>query len=179
MSRVAKKPIVIPDGVQVELRDNTLFVKGGKGELSRVLPDDISFEISHEEAKVKITRTHKRSSALSGTFARHLQNMVEGVRAGFEKKLEMEGVGYRAEILDGSLVLHVGFSHPVTIQPVEGVHFTAEKNRITVSGIDKEVVGNTAARIRKIRPPEPYKGKGIRYAGEFIRRKAGKKVAAG
>lgn len=177
MSRLAKKPIAIPEGVIVELRDHTLSVKGPKGELSRSIPHDITFEISLSEALVKIVRETKYSGALSGTYASHLRNMIEGVTKGFEKKLELEGIGYRVEIRDQSLVLHVGFSHPVTVRPAEGAEFRAEKNVITVSGTNKEIVGNEAARIRQVRKPEPYKGKGIRYVGEVIRRKAGKKVA--
>ncbi|MCH7883031.1 50S ribosomal protein L6 [Patescibacteria group bacterium] len=177
MSRLAKKPIAIPEGVMVELRDHALLVKGPRGELSRSVPHDITFEISSSEALVKIVRETKYSGALSGTYTSHLRNMIEGVTRGFEKKLAIEGIGYRVEVRDQSLVLHVGFSHPVTIHPAEGAEFKAEKNVITVSGTNKEIVGNEAARIRQVRKPEPYKGKGIRYVGEVIRRKAGKRVA--
>lgn len=178
MSRLAKKPIAVPEGVVVEFKDGFLRVRGPKGELSRKAPAEIHFEIMPKEVFVRGNPEVKGVSALLGTYSRHLKNMIEGVSKGFEKKLEIEGIGFKAEVKGKDLVLSIGFSHQVVIPSVEGVSFLAEKNIITVSGIDKEAVGNTAARIKAKKKPEPYKGKGIRYSGEIIRRKAGKKMAA-
>lgn len=177
MSRLAKKPIIVPQGVVVEFKDGQLMVKGSKGELSRRVPSGVAFDISTNEIYVSSVGNEKGSSPILGTFVRHLENMIEGVTKGFEKKLELEGVGFKAELKGSDLVLSLGFSHKIEVSPPEGVIFSVEKNVITVSGLDKEKVGNSAAIIRSHKKPEPYKGKGIRYAGEVVRRKAGKKMA--
>ena len=178
MSRLAKKPISIPPVVTVHYENGVFGVKGPKGELKRVIPRDISLSITATEIMVAVANASRQAAVLSGTFASHIRNMLEGVTKGFEKKLEIEGIGFRAEVKGTSLVLNVGFSHPVIIEPRAGITFKADKTGITVSGSDKELVGDEAARVRRVKEPEPYKGTGIRYAGEVIRRKAGKKVAA-
>ena len=177
MSRIGKKPITIPEGVEVKMEDNLVKVKGPKGELQREVPAEIKVEIKEKELLVSPQKETKRTKALWGLSRALLSNMVEGVSQGYIKKLEIEGVGYKAVLEGEDLVLNVGFSHPVEIKKPEGITFSAEKNAITISGIDKEKVGQIAAKIRKVKPPEPYKGKGIRYEGEEIRRKAGKKAA--
>ncbi|MBI2038723.1 MAG: 50S ribosomal protein L6 [Candidatus Niyogibacteria bacterium] len=178
MSRLAKKPIPIPAGVTAEFRDGIFYVKGPKGELKRATPSDLTLEISASEVAIRPVAEGRRGRIFSGTYASHVRNMLEGVSRGFEKKLEIEGVGFRAEMRGAAVSLNVGLSHPVVVEPRAGVLFKVEKNIITVSGSDKEAVGDEAARIRRVRKPEPYKGTGIRYAGEVIRRKAGKKVVA-
>lgn len=180
MSKVGKKPIILPNDIKIEKSENLLTVEGPKGKLTRILPEEIQVEMNEEEGKKIINVVYngpKEKKALWGTFRAHIQNMIEGVKNGFEKKLIIEGVGWRANLEGKDLVLNVGFSHPVKVSPPDGISFGVEKNNIIVSGIDKELVGNIAAKIRKIRPPEPYKGKGIRYENEIIRRKAGKKAA--
>ena len=175
MSRVGKQPVPLAAGVQVTLGDgNAITVKGPRGELQRTFPDAMRFAI--EENTVVVTRPSDTSShrALHGLSRSLLNNMVVGVTDGFTKTLEVQGVGYRAQLEGSSLRLAVGFSHPVMVEPPEGISFVVEGPRINVSGIDKEQVGQVAADIRKVRPPEPYKGKGIRYLGEHVRRKAGK-----
>ncbi|MEH7108891.1 MULTISPECIES: 50S ribosomal protein L6 [Bacillaceae] len=175
MSRVGKKPIEIPTGVTITLNNNTVTVKGPKGELTRSFNPDINIAI--EENVVTITRPSdaKEHRALHGTTRAILSNMVEGVSKGFEKRLELIGVGYRAQKQGSKLVLNVGYSHPVEITPEAGLEIEVPANtKITIKGTDKERVGALAANIRQVRPPEPYKGKGIRYEGEFVRRKEGK-----
>jgi len=175
MSRVGKKPIEIPAGVTVTLNDSTVTVKGPKGELTRSFNPDIAINV--EENIVTITRPSdaKEHRALHGTTRAVIANMVEGVSTGFEKKLELIGVGYRAQKQGSKLVLNVGYSHPVEIEPEKGLEIEVPANtKITVKGTDKERVGALAANIRGVRPPEPYKGKGIRYEGEYVRRKEGK-----
>lgn len=179
MSRIGKKPIIIPEGVTATISDGGIFVKGPKGELRREIHPDISVEISEKEISIRPLRKTKRSAALWGLFRSLIANMVAGVQNGFEKKLEYEGVGYRASVDGGSLLLKLGFSHEVKVPKPDGITFAVEKNVITVSGINKEQVGEVAASIRALKKPEPYKGKGIRYQGEHIRRKAGKKAVAG
>ncbi|MBI2507143.1 MAG: 50S ribosomal protein L6 [Candidatus Niyogibacteria bacterium] len=176
MSRLAKKPIIIPKGVSTKFENGEFIIKGPKGELSRRFPRGVDFDISESEIYVKPKEVTKETSAFLGTSVRHLQNMIEGVTKGYEKKMELEGIGFRAEVKGSDLVLNLGFSNPVTVPAPKGVSFSVEKNKITVSGPDKEIVGNTAATIRRYKKPEPYKGKGIRYSGEVIKRKAGKKV---
>lgn len=179
MSRIGKKPISIPDGVTVKATDNNIFVKGPKGELERVLHDDIGLEIREKEIIVVMRRETKKTNALWGLSRSLVANMVEGVAKGFKKELEFEGIGFRASVEGGnSLQMQLGFSHPVRFKAPEGITFNVEKNIITVSGINKELVGETAASVRALKPPEPYKGKGIRYRGEVIIRKAGKKAVA-
>jgi large subunit ribosomal protein L6 len=175
MSRVGKKPIVIPAGVTVTLNNNTVTVKGPKGELTRTFHTDITINV--EENLVTIARPSdvKEHRALHGTTRAVLANMVEGVSTGFTRGLELIGVGYRAQKQGTKLVLNVGYSHPVEIEPEEGLEIEVPANtRIIIKGTDKERVGALAANIRGVRPPEPYKGKGIRYEGEFVRRKEGK-----
>ncbi|MFP5115711.1 50S ribosomal protein L6 [Bacillaceae bacterium C204] len=175
MSRVGKKPIVIPAGVTVTLNNNTVTVKGPKGELTRTFHSDITITV--EENLVTITRPSdaKEHRALHGTTRAVLANMVEGVSTGFTRGLELIGVGYRAQKQGNKLVLNVGYSHPVEIEAEEGLEIEVPANtKIVIKGTDKERVGALAANIRGVRPPEPYKGKGIRYEGEFVRRKEGK-----
>lgn len=176
MSRIGKKPIEIPSGVTINIdNNNTVTVKGPKGELSRSFNPDI--EIKMEENVINVTRPSdaKEHRALHGTTRALLANMVEGVSKGFERGLELIGVGYRAQKQGKKLVLNVGYSHPVEIEPEEGVDVEVPANtKIIVRGTDKERVGALAANIRDVRPPEPYKGKGIRYEGEYVRRKEGK-----
>jgi len=177
---MGKKPIQIPEGIKVEAGDNNLKVSGPKGELQIELHRDIKVELKDNEILVSPRKENpsKKAKALWGLYRALIFNMVEGVSKGFEKKLEIEGVGYKA-IVDGeNLVLNVGFTNPVKIKKPEGVNFLVEKNVITVSGISKEEVGQISAIIRKVKKAEPYKGKGIKYQGEKIRRKEGKKVVS-
>ncbi|GIN42132.1 MULTISPECIES: 50S ribosomal protein L6 [Heyndrickxia] len=175
MSRVGKKPIEIPSGVTVTLDGNHVTVKGPKGELTRSFNPDIAINI--EENVISITRPtdNKEHRALHGTTRALLANMVEGVSKGFEKSLELIGVGYRAQKQGSKLVLNVGYSHPVEFEAEEGLEIEVPSNtKVIVKGTSKERVGALAANIRGVRPPEPYKGKGIRYEGEYVRRKEGK-----
>lgn len=186
MSRIGKKPIEIPEGVEIKIDGKKVNVKGPKGELSLEVRPEIKVEIKDGKVFIKPQLEHKSSTpkkqeqtkAFWGLTRALLSNMIQGVNEGYEKKLEIEGVGYRANLEGQDLVLNVGFSHPVKINAQDNIKFTVDKNLITVSGIDKGLVGQIAAKIRKVRPPEPYKGKGIRYVGEQIRRKVGKKAAA-
>jgi large subunit ribosomal protein L6 len=176
VSRVGKKPIVVPDGVKIDIKGHTVTVKGPKGELARTFRDQIG--IALEDGHVAVTRPNDEPAvrALHGTTRAVLQNMVTGVSTGFSKALQVEGVGYRAEMKGKQLVMALGYSHPVPVDPPDGISFTVDEKTktITVNGIDKEIVGQVAANIRGWRPPEPYKGKGLRYVGERVRRKAGK-----
>ena len=177
MSRIGKKPILIPEKVEMKIDGQKIFIKGPKGELSLEVRPEIKVAINDGKIVVSPQTDTKRTAAFWGLTRALLQNIVKGVTEGFEKKLSMEGIGYRAKLEGEELILQVGFSHPVPIQPPPGIKFSVEKNIITISGIDKGLVGQIAAKIRKVRPPEPYKGKGIRYLGEYVRRKAGKKAA--
>jgi len=177
MSRIGKKPIEIPDGVEIEIEKRLVKMKGPKGEISKEIPLDIGIEIKDKEILLNPKRKTKKSGALWGLTRSLLYNDVKGVTEGFEKELELIGIGYRASVeKEKLLVLEVGFSHKVEIEAPEGIDISVKKNIITVSGIDKQKVGEIAAKIRKVRPPEPYKGKGIRYVGEKVRRKEGKKA---
>lgn len=178
MSRIGKKPIAIPPGVTVSVSGNVVTVKGSKGELTRMVHPDLSVEVKNEEILVIPRRQMKKTAALWGLSRALLANMVTGVVKGYEKKLEFEGVGYRASVEGDTLVMQLGFSHPIRFKAADGIKFSVEKNTITVSGIDKGLVGNAAARVRSFKVVEPYKGKGIRYQGEVVRRKAGKKAVA-
>ena len=178
MSRVGKKPIVLPPGVSLDVKENIVSVQGPKGELSREIPREISLSVVGSEVRCAPRIETKKTPALWGLARSLVANMIEGVTSGFEKKLEFEGIGYRMAVEGSTLVMQVGFSHPVKIPAPKGISLVVEKSVITVSGINKELVGETAAYIRSIRPTEPYKGKGIRYQGEIIRRKAGKKATA-
>lgn len=175
MSRIGKRPIPVPDKVTVTIEGQTVTVKGPKGELSRTLSPEVEILLEGETVLVNRRNESRPARQRHGLCRTLIANMVEGVSQGFIKKLEIQGVGYRAAVQGKILNLAMGFSHPVNIDPPEGISFLVEgTTNVTVSGIDKEVVGNTAARIRAVRPPEPYKGKGIRYAGEIVRRKVGK-----
>jgi large subunit ribosomal protein L6 len=175
MSRIGKMPVTVPSGVDVDVKGVRVVVKGSKGELSRDFHERISFEVEDGSVNVKRPDDTRESKALHGLSRALLANMVEGVSEGFSKTLEIQGVGYRATLKGNTVELLVGFSHPVEVAAPDGITFEVpEPTRIIVSGIDKEQVGQVAADIRKVRPPEPYKGKGIRYAGEYVRRKAGK-----
>ena len=177
MSRIGKKPIEVPAGVLVSVDPGRVTVSGPKGELRQQVPQRM--EIAQEDGQVTVTRPTERGEdrALHGLTRTLIANMVEGVTTGFEKRLEIQGVGYRAALAGTNLELQVGYSHPVRITPREGVSFEVPvPTQIVVRGIDKQVVGQTAAEIRKVRPPEPYKGKGIRYEGEQVRRKVGKRA---
>ncbi|MDD5144951.1 MAG: 50S ribosomal protein L6 [Candidatus Pacebacteria bacterium] len=177
MSRVGKKPIQIPQGVEVRVERQKTFVKGPKGELSREFRPEVKIETKENEIVFSIDENTKLSRSLWGLSRMLLFNMIKGVVEGFEKKLEIQGVGYKAEVSGDSLVLNVGFSHSVKMEIPKDIKVSLDKNIITVSGFDKEAVGQFAANIRRVKPPEPYKGKGIRYLGEKVRRKVGKKVA--
>lgn len=175
MSRVGKLGIKVPDKVNVTINNSELRVKGPKGELSRLLPSTVHVELEGALLSVKPSTLSAESQQLYGTYRSLIYNMVKGVVSGFEKKLELQGVGYRSQLDGRKLVLSVGYSHQVTIPTPESIKISIENNTlITVSGIDKELVGQIAANIRSVRPPEPYKGKGIRYQGEYVRRKVGK-----
>lgn len=178
MSRVGKKPIDLPKGVDITINGNAITVKGPKGELKRTVHDRVQVVKDGAAVEVKRQSDEREDRALHGLTRALLANMVTGVSTGFTKVLEIgaESVGYRAEMSGKNLMLYLGYSHPIDFPPPAGITFTADsKTRtITVNGIDKELVGETAAQVRKLRPPEPYKGKGIRYQGEVVRRKAGK-----
>lgn len=175
MSRIGFKPIPIPEGVNITVFDNKVAVKGPKGELVQFIPEGMEIIIEEEVLTVKRLSDEKKYKALHGLTRSLLANMVEGVTQGFKKELELVGVGYRAAKQGKNLVLNVGYSQPVTIVPEEGIEIEVPTaNRVTVAGIDKQLVGNTASIIRRVRPPEPYKGKGIKYLNEHIRRKVGK-----
>ena len=179
MSRIGKQPIILPDNVRVVQNNGEIRIKGVKGELVRVIHPDIGVTVSGEKILVTPVREGKKTSALWGLTRSLVANMVHGVQEEYKKELEFEGIGFRAAIESNILVLQLGFSHPVRFAPPQGINIAVQKNVIIVSGIDKEMVGETAARIRALKPPEPYKGKGIRYRGEVIRRKAGKKAVSG
>lgn len=175
MSRIGKRPIKLPPKVSVTIDGLDVTVKGPKGELARTLPTGVSIEQDGDVLLVKRINESRVARQRHGLSRTLVANMVEGVSQGFQKRLEIQGVGYRAQVQGKNLVLNVGYSNPVQIEPPEGIGLSVEANTsILVSGIDKEIVGNLAARIRGVRPPEPYKGKGIRYANEMIKRKAGK-----
>ena len=175
MSRIGNKPVVIPAGVTVDVKDHTVTVKGPKGELSYTFNQNISLE--QREGEVVFTRPDdsKENKTIHGTTRAVFNNMVVGVTDGFQKELELIGVGYRAQLQGKKLVLNVGYSHPVEFTPEEGIEIEVPSNtKVIVKGYDKQKVGELAANIRGVRPPEPYKGKGIRYVNEFVRRKEGK-----
>jgi large subunit ribosomal protein L6 len=175
MSRVGKLPIPLPKGVELRLEGNRVTVKGPKGELSREIDREMRIEQADGEVRVVRPSDQPRHRAMHGMTRTLVSNMVQGVSEGFTKTLEMQGVGYRVQMQGRDLLIAVGFSHPVQVSPPEGIEFEVDgTSKIIVKGINKELVGQVAADVRKIRPPEPYKGKGIRYAGEYVRRKAGK-----
>ena len=177
MSRIGKKAVAIPQGVTVTLDGQTVAVKGPKGQLSWTLPEEI--EVRQEGAELLLTKRREddtRAQAMWGLSRTLVSNMVVGVTEGYQRTLELVGVGYRAQMKGSTLSMQLGYSHDVDVKPPEGVTFAVPKQtEIRISGIDKQVVGELAAQIRRMRPPEPYKGKGVRYAGEKVRRKEGKK----
>jgi len=175
MSRVGKKPIAIPEKVKVTYKSGELSVQGQKGKLSRSIHPAVTIKIKDGELSVEPLKSDKNSQALRGLTRSLVMNMVTGVDSGFARVLEINGIGYRAEVKGRNLVLMLGYSHPVNFSLPDGVSAAVERNNIIkLEGIDKEVLGQTAASIRRLRPPEPYKGKGIKFAEEYIRRKAGK-----
>ena len=179
MSRIGKAPIPVPTGVKVDIRSGEVVVKGPKGELAQSFPPDISVTLENGELIVSRPSDEKRHRALHGLVRSLVANMVTGVDKGFEKELNIVGAGYRVQKVDDKLVLQVGYSHPVEVVAPAGISWVTEgANRIRVQGIDKQLVGEVAAKVRAVRPPDRYKGKGIRYAGENIRLKPGKKAAA-
>ena len=177
MSRIGKQPIELPSGVNVAISPGRVQVNGPLGELSQSVP--ARMQISQEDGSLVVKRPTERGDdrALHGLTRSLLANMVEGVTKGFEKRLELQGVGYRAALRGTDLELNVGYSHPVVIKPPQGINFEVpDATSVLVKGIDKQQVGELAAQVRKVRPPEPYKGKGIRYEGEYVRRKVGKRA---
>lgn len=181
MSRIGKKPIQIPENVEVKIEQPSfgiqkIKISGPKGELSREIPKEVKVEIKEGKIFLFPQIETKQTKALWGLSRALLFNMIKGTTEGYEKKLEIEGIGYDAEIKGEELELHVGYINPIRIKAPQGIKFSVEKNIISVSGIDKELVGQIAAKIRKVKPAEPYKGKGIKYLGEVIRRKVGKRV---
>ena len=174
MSRIGKKPIAIPKGVEVRLEGDQLIIKGPKGELNLSVHPDVKLDMGGDSISVSVVDETRESRSIHGLFRVLIDNMVTGVTKGFEKNLEIVGVGYRAELKGRTAVFNLGYSHPINFELPEGIDAKIEKTKITLSGIDRELLGKTAAKIRSFRKPEPYKGKGIKYAGEMIRRKAGK-----
>ena len=179
MSKIGKKPVQIPKGVEVKVDEGFVLVKGPKGELKKKLDNFITISIVDGYIRVgtKDETQGKEKMAIWGLTRALIQNMIKGVNEGFEKSLEFEGVGYKANVKEGGLELNLGYSHPIHIKAPVGVIFKVEKNVIKISGIDNELIGHVAAEVKSKRLPEPYKGRGIRYSGEIIRRKAGKKAA--
>ena len=176
MSRIGKRPVTIPSGVTATVEGQTVKMKGPKGQLHFVVPDDVEVKFENGMVKVAPRVETNRAQALYGTARAQVANLVAGVTKGFEKKLEITGVGYRAAVQGRNLNLQLGFSHDVSYPIPVGINIVAEKpTALTISGMDKQLVGQVAAEIRSYRPPEPYKGKGVKYAGEHIRRKEGKK----
>ena len=175
MSRVAKKPIVIPEKTEVKVDGVHVSVKGPLGEMKRAFKPGIEFKV--ENGTVMVTLHRPESYMLLGTYASHLKNMIEGVNKGFTKKLVVEGIGFKSDVKNGKLEMALGFSHPVSVEIPKDLKVTADKNVITVTGVSNESVGGFASKVRSLKKPEPYKGKGIRYEGEVIRRKQGKKAA--
>ena len=174
MSRIGKNPVPVPEKVTVSLDGLTVKVKGPKGELERTLPDGVSVSQDNNTIVVSPTSTKRISRERHGLCRALVANMIEGVSNGYSKSLEIIGVGSRAQVKGKTLVVNAGYSHPVEMEAPDGITFKENNTKVIVSGIDKELVGNEAAKVRAIRPPEPYKGKGIRYEGEWILRKAGK-----
>jgi large subunit ribosomal protein L6 len=177
MSRIGKQPITVPDGVTIEVKPGLVTVKGPKGELSQTVSREMKIDQSDGQLTVARPSDRGEHRALHGLTRSLIANMVEGVTEGFEKRLEIQGVGYRAQLKGSSLEMALGLSHPVKIEAPEGIEFEVpQPTEVIVRGADKQLVGEIAARIRKRRPPEPYKGKGVRYAGEHVKRKVGKRA---
>jgi large subunit ribosomal protein L6 len=178
MSRIGVQKITLPENVKVEIAGSTIKVVGPRGELEKKLPRKLGLEINEEGVSVLRKANDKETRSLHGTFRSHISNMVKGVSEGWSKTLELVGTGYRAELQGNKLVLSVGYSHPIEIEAEKGIGFRVEKTSIFIEGVDKERVGHVAAKIRAVRPPEPYKGKGIKYINEVVKRKAGKAAKA-
>jgi large subunit ribosomal protein L6 len=178
MSRIGKKPIAIPGGVQVTLKDTLVAVKGPKGELKRAVPEGVTVKVDKTAVNVERAGDEPAIRARHGLVRALINNMIEGVTKGFERKLEINGVGYKAEVAGDKLNLSLGFSHPIAYLLPKGISAKVEKNLLTLAGIDRELLGQTAAKVRSFRPPEPYKGKGVKYLEETIKRKVGKTGAA-
>lgn len=176
MSRIGKLPIQIPTGTDVTIDGHTVTVKGPKGELRRAFRSEVTIEVTDGQVIVNPVNDTQFAQALWGTVASHIGNMVDGVNTPYQKKLIIEGVGYRAEMSGNTLVLSLGYSHKIELETPEGLEVLVEKNTLTISGVDKEAVGQFTAKIRSYRKPEPYKGKGIRYENEIIKRKEGKRA---
>lgn len=178
MSRLGKKPITIPSGIELEIEGNTVKCKGSKGELSFNFDPRLKVVKEDDKVFVQAAKDGKKINEVWGTTKIMIDNMILGVKDGFEKQLEIIGVGYRAQVKGKNLVLNLGFSRPLEMQAPEGIEFKVQKNIISVLGIDKQLVGKIAAEIRDLKKPEPYKGKGIRYIKEYVRKKAGKKAVS-
>jgi large subunit ribosomal protein L6 len=177
MSRIGRQPIAIPDGVEVEVKPGTVTVKGPKGELTQVVSREMKVAVENGTLTVERPTDRGEHRALHGLTRSLIANMVEGVTEGYERRLEIQGVGYRAQLKGKALEMSLGFSHPVTVQAPDGIEFEVpQPTEVVVRGIDKQLVGEMAARVHKNRPPEPYKGKGVRYAGEHVPRKVGKRA---
>jgi large subunit ribosomal protein L6 len=175
MSRVGKKPIPIPANTKIGYKEGQITVEGQKGALSRPVPPLVDLQIDDDAIRVTALKADKKSVAMQGLARSLVANMVTGVSQGFERKLEINGIGYRSEVSGKTIVFHLGYSHPINFNIPEGIDVVVEKNNVLkLSGIDKELLGHTAAAIRRLRPPEPYKGKGVKYAEEYVQRKAGK-----
>ena len=176
MSRIGKQEILIPAGVKVTRDGNVVTVAGPKGTVSKIFRDDIIITIAEKVVNLNIKRNDKFSESLWGTYASHIKNMIQGVQTPYQKKLILEGVGFKSEVKGKELHFALGFSHPVIVKIPDTITATADKNNITIFGVDKELVGSFTAGLRALKKPEPYKGKGMRYEGEVIRRKQGKKT---
>ena len=176
MSRIGKQPIAIPSGVKVTKSGDVLTVAGPKGTVSKTFREDITMTLTNDAVTLAIKRNDKFSKSLWGTYASHVKNMIAGVQVPYQKKLILEGVGFKSEVKGKTFNFALGFSHPVVVPIPEGITATAEKNNITITGIDKELVGSFTAAVRALKKPEPYKGKGMRYDTEVLRRKQGKKT---
>ncbi|MFO7859812.1 MAG: 50S ribosomal protein L6 [Desulfosalsimonas sp.] len=174
MSRVGKKPIPVPEKTKLSFNSGMLTVEGPKGTLTRQIHPDVTLELGDEQVVVSVARNDKKTKSLWGTTRAQVANMITGVSSGFVRVLEINGIGYRAEIKGSNLELHLGYSHPINFLLPEGIDAAVDKSAIRLSGIDKELLGFAASSIRQMRPPEPYKGKGVKYAEEQIQRKAGK-----
>ena len=179
MSRIGRKILPLPKGVTVSAKNGTVGVKGPKGELAKLLPAGISFKVEGDKLSVLRADDSRDNRAKHGLMRAHLANMVKGVTEGWTRELEINGVGYRAEVSGDSLTMALGFSHPVVFKLPKGVAAKVDKNRVTLTSADRDLVGQTAAKVRELRPPEPYKGKGVKYAEEVIKKKVGKAGATG
>ena len=174
MSRIGRKPLVLPKGVSLSQKPGTMGLKGPKGELVRALPSGVSLKVEGDKLVVSRADDSRENRARHGLVRAHLGNMLKGVTEGWSRELEINGVGYRAEVTGDSITMALGYSHPVVFKLPKGVAAKVEKNRLTLSGSDRDLLGQTAAKVRELRPPEPYKGKGVKYVEEVIKRKVGK-----